>query len=161
MKEFKGLELTIDGGNAAFGLTPEDAMDEISRIVLGDVLPFLSTAYSSVPMFSGSPHKAGKDGDGHPEGLDLRDINGNTVGRIEVAYDGEAPDPKPKKEKMMAENHEVLTLLEHLKRVLAMTYLTPPFDPYTNYTDEDRAAFKSAVDLINEYAGHGITGEGD
>lgn len=69
MKEFRGLELTIDGGNAAFGGSPEDAMAEVTRIVREAVLPFLSTS--------------------HPEGLGLRDINGNTVGRIEVVYNRE------------------------------------------------------------------------
>ena len=77
-KEFKKLTLTIDGGNAAFGDTPEEAMSEVVRIIGDRVMPFLG---------GNSGGGAGTDYDGHPEGLSVPDLNGNTVGRVEVEYE--------------------------------------------------------------------------
>ena len=90
-KEFKKLTLTIDGGNAAFGDTPEEAMSEALRIIIDKVVPFLGgyrlSGYTIDRTPTPSTAVAGTDPDGHPEGLSVSDLNGNTVGRVEVEYE--------------------------------------------------------------------------
>ena len=73
-KEFKKLTLTIDGGNAAFGDTPVEAMSEVVRIIGDRVMPFLFNGATFVYDHS-SPYTK------------LADRNGNTVGRIDVEYE--------------------------------------------------------------------------
>ena len=77
-KEFRGLELTIDGGGAAFGDTPEEAMDEVVRIITDKVLPFLR-GHGCLPT---------ADCNGRI-GMVFPDINGNSTGMIEVVYNRE------------------------------------------------------------------------
>jgi len=73
-KEFKKLTLTIDGGNAAFGGSPEEAMSEVTRIIEDRVMTFLVNGATFVYDHS-SPYTK------------LSDLNGNTVGRIDVEYE--------------------------------------------------------------------------
>ena len=69
-KEFRGLELTIDGGNAAFGDSPGEAMAEVKRILSRLMASELATFDDSTPEID----------------VPLVDRCGNTVGRIEVVY---------------------------------------------------------------------------
>ena len=69
------IVITIDTGNAAFGDTPIEILDEVGRILAGDVfLRGVESGLDGDPMRSGMVRARRA----------LLDINGNTVGNVIV-----------------------------------------------------------------------------